>query len=357
MSRARAAPPRPAPRPPAPPRPTLLTSIVNFRTKEMALRAAEAALAAMEGIDGGIVVLDNDSGDGSAEWLRAQVAGRGWDAGGRVRVVESPCNGGFGAGHNAAMAAGLPNGRRPDHVYLLNSDAFPAPDAVRRLLDAMEADPGIGLAGSYIHGPGGEPHCTCFRFPSVAGEFESALGFGPVSRLLSRSVVAMPIPQETIELDWTAGASLMMRQDMLDAIGGFDEGFFLYFEETDLCRRARAAGWRVAYVRASEVEHIGSVSTGMKDWERIPSYYLDSRLRYFVKSHGAAYAAAATLAFAVGAVGGGLRDLVRPRPRRRAEHYARDMLSHHSRAAARGLTGRPGASSRARRDVEAAHRG
>ena len=322
--------------------PVLLTSILNFRTPDMTIRAIDAARTAMQGIAGGILVIDNDSGDGSLERLREHVAAQGWDADGRVRVIGSPRNGGFGAGHNIAIAAGLAGGTRPDFVYLLNSDAFPAPDAIRRLLDTMHADPGLGMAGSYIHGPDGEPHCTCFRFPSAAGEFEAALRLGVVSRLLAGSVVPMPIPESTIELDWTAGASLMMRQDMLDRIGGFDETFFLYYEETDLCRRARDAGWRIAYVRDSEVEHIGSVSTGMKAWGRIPSYFLESRLHYFTKTHGAAYAAGATLAYAAGAGLDGLRGLVQTRPRARAKGYVRDMLAHHSRAGARGLGRRLG---------------
>lgn len=337
--------------------PVLLTSILNFRTAEMTLRAIAAARTAMAGIDGEILVVDNDSGDGSFEWLRERVAAEGWDADGRVRVLASGHNGGFGAGHNVAMATGLSDGRRPDYVYLLNSDAFPAPDALHRLCDVMQADPGLGLAGSYIHGTDGAPHCTCFRFPSVAGEFESGLRLGIVSRLLAGSVVAMPIPETTIELDWTAGASLMMRQDMLDEVGGFDETFFLYFEETDLCRRARIAGWRVAYVRDSAVAHVGSASTGMKGWDRIPVYYLDSRLHYFVKNHGVAYATAATLAYAAGGTLDRLRNLVNPRPDRPVRHYLRDMLAHHSRAALRGLGRRLGVLPAAKRSVDAMPRG
>ena len=315
----------------------LLTSILNYRTPDMTLRAVAHALEAMEGLGGEILVVDNCSGDGSYEWLRDEVSARGWDADNRVRVLASPRNGGFGAGHNLAITTGLSDGSRPDYVYILNSDAFPAPDAIRRLHDTLEADPGIGMAGSYIHGSDGVPHNACFRFPSVAAEFENALRLGVVSRLLNRSIVALPVPEETTEVDWVSGASMILRREVLDQIGLFDETFFLYFEETDLCRRAREAGWRIAYVRESSVEHIGSVSTGMKGWERVPGYYLDSRLHYFVKSHGPLYATVATFAYTVGAVADNLRDLVNPRPNSRAKGYVRDMLVHHSRAAGRGL--------------------
>ncbi len=305
---------------------TVLTVILNWRTPDMTLAAARAAVTAMEGVAGAITIVDNDSGDGSEAALRA--ATLDWP---RVRVIQAGRNGGFGAGNNAGIRAGLPDGTRPDLVYLLNSDAIPAPAAIRTLRDHLAAHPATGFAGSYIHGPDGTPHRTAFRFPSVAGEFEAALRFGPVSRLLSRRVVAMPIPAATGRVDWLAGASLMMRQAVLDRIGLFDEGFFLYFEETELCHRAARAGWPTDYVLESRVGHIGGASTGSKRWTQVPGYWFDSRLRYFVKVHGRGTAALAT---AARVAGGGLwrlragltgRDAVDPPGMNRA------MLAHAAR--------------------------
>ncbi|MEN9851749.1 MAG: hypothetical protein RL128_1912 [Pseudomonadota bacterium] len=254
----------------------LLTVILNWRTPEMTLKAVEAALVALEGIEGALVVVDNASGDGSFERLTAEVAAKRWDLGPQqVRVLQSGHNGGFGAGNNFGIRAGLPDGSRPDYVYILNSDAFPAPGAIRALMEHLERHPATGFAGSFIHGPDGAPHRTAFRFPSILGEFEQNIRFGPVSRLLARHIVAQPLPQATVRVDWLAGASMMMRMDVLDRIGLFDETFFLYFEETDLCRRAARAGWPTDYVVESRVAHIGSVSTGMKTWGRIPQFWLD----------------------------------------------------------------------------------
>jgi hypothetical protein len=274
----------------------VLTVILNWRTAAMTLDACRAAMTAMEGVAGGIVIVDNDSGDGSFEAMRD--AARDWP---RVRVIQSGRNGGFGAGNNAGIRAGLPDGRA-DFVYLLNSDAFPAPDAIRILRDHLLAHPQTGFAGSFIHGTDGVPHLTAFRFPSVAGELEAALRLGPVSWLLADRIVAMPMPQATRRVDWLAGASLMMRMDVLDRIGLFDETFFLYFEETELCHRAARAGWPTDYVVESRVAHIGSASTGMKRWTRIPGFWLDSRLYYFTKVHGRGHAALATLARVTGGV-------------------------------------------------------
>jgi N-acetylglucosaminyl-diphospho-decaprenol L-rhamnosyltransferase len=300
----------------------VLTVILNWRTPAMTLDACRAALVAMEGVEGGIIIVDNDSGDGSFDQMQA--AARDWP---RVRVMQSGRNGGFGAGNNVGIRAGLPDDR-PDFVYLLNSDAFPAPDAIRVLRDHLLAHPGTGFAGSQIHGTDGAPHATAFRFPSIAGEFEGAVRFGPISRLLRNSIVALPMPPATRRVDWLAGASLMMRMDVLDRIGLFDETFFLYFEETELCHRAARAGWPTDYVVESRVAHIGSASTGMKRWTRIPGFWLDSRLYYFTKVHGRTYAALATLARVTGGALWRLRAAVQGRDLVDPPGLNRDMARH-----------------------------
>lgn len=319
--------------------PTVLTIILNWRSPAMSLEATAAAVRAMEGIAGAITLVDNDSGDGSEETLRAEVARRGW---GRVRVIQSGRNGGYGAGNNVGIRAGLPPDQfgtsRPDYVYVLNSDAFPAPDAIRILLDHLEARPEVGFAGSYIHGVDGTPHTTCFRFPSAWSEFEGAARTGPITRRLRRHVVPMEIPDSGVMwVDWLAGASLMMRRSVLDRIGLFDEGFFLYFEETDLLRRGMLAGAPTDYVRASEVAHVGSASSGMRGWDRVPGFWLDSRWRYFAKNHGTKGALAATLARVAGGLIWRTRRALSRAPLDEPDRFLRDLVAHDLRALARGL--------------------
>jgi N-acetylglucosaminyl-diphospho-decaprenol L-rhamnosyltransferase len=330
----------------------LLTVILNWRSAEMTLRAAEAALRALEGIDGALVIVDNNSGDGSFEVMSEVVAARGWDKGAQaVRVLQSGRNGGFGAGNNFGIRAGLPDGSKPDFVYILNSDAFPEPAAIQALLRHLQQHPATGFAGSFIYGDDGAPHRTAFRFPSAAGEFEAQIRFGPVSRLLADSIVARPIPQATGRVDWLAGASLMMRQAVLDQIGLFDETFFLYFEETDLCRRAALAGWPTDYVVESRVMHIGSASTGMRDWRRIPQFWLDSRLHYFVKNHGRRYACAATLAHLAGGALWRARLLIQRKDRGDPPFYLWDLTRHHLQAAAKVIFRRGAARAQTRPSV------
>jgi N-acetylglucosaminyl-diphospho-decaprenol L-rhamnosyltransferase len=305
--------------------PTILTVLLNFRTADMTLKALAAAVRETADLPGAITVVDNDSGDGSYEKIRDAVAASGWD---RVRVVASGHNGGFGAGNNVGIRLGLPDGSAPDFVYLLNSDAFPEPGSVQRLLDDMLAHPRCGFAGGYTFGEDGVFHNTAFRFPSILSEFEAGASTGPISHLLRKHVVVMPAPAQSTEADWLAGASLLIRREVLDQIGLFDERFFLYFEETDLCLRARRAGWVARYVRESRIMHIGSVSTGMKHWKRVPGFWFDSRLWYFTKNHGAPYAALATLAYLAGSAIHVVRRALGSQRTTAPEHFRRDLTSH-----------------------------
>lgn len=318
------------------PDPTVLTVILNYRTAAMTLDSVAAARRAMDGLAGGIVVVDNDSQDGSFETIRDHVAAEGWDADDRVRVIQSGDNIGFGGGNNVGMRAGLPGGSDPDYLYVLNSDAFPAPDAIRQLLDHLERTPETGFAGSYIHGPDGDTHLTTFRFPSIASEFEGAIRFGPVTRLLKHRRVPVDTPTETCPVDWLAGASVMMRRGVLDEIGTFDETFFLYFEETDLCLRAARAGHRTDFVPSSRVEHIGSVSTGMKTWTRVPGYWFDSRWHYFRKNHGVGYAALATLAHLTGGTLNAIRCRLTGKDPGTPPGFLSELLAHDARALRHG---------------------
>lgn len=309
--------------------PRLLCVLLNYRTPQMTLRAAESAITDMSAIPNSeMVIVDNASGDGSFEILRETAEERGWTSESRVRVVASPVNGGFGAGNNVGMMSGMSDGSLPDFVYILNSDAFPDPGCIQTLLSFLQENPGVGLAGSHVRGDDDDPHCTLFRFPSIAGEFEGAARTGVFSRLFKDAIVPMEIPDHAIRVDWTAGASLMMRGDMLREIGGFDETFFLYFEETDLCLRAARAGWETWYVPESRVVHIGSVSTGMKTWSRMPRYWFDSRHYYFVKNHGRLYAAAALIARAAGVCIHQLRVALSGRPPQDPPRFLRDLIAH-----------------------------
>lgn len=304
----------------------LLAVLLNWRTADMTLRALDALVPEVRAIPTArICIVDNDSRDGSLETLRAGVTARGLDD--LVDVVDSGHNGGFGFGNNVGIRRGLAAGA--EFIYLLNSDAFPDDGALRELVSYLDAHPDFGIAGSYIHGVDGEPHETAFRFPTLLSEVDRGLRFGPVSRLLRDRVVAMDVPHTTIEVDWLAGASMLMRTSMVQDIGMFDETFFLYYEETDLCLRARRAGYKIAYVRSSSVAHIGSATTGMKDnKKRMPPYVFASRRHYFLKNHGRGYLWACNLAYVATSVTFRARRRLQGKPDPDRPRELADFLRH-----------------------------
>lgn len=311
----------------------LAVSILNYRTPELTLDAIQSTIDALLDLpdEWRILVVDNDSQDASEAKLTTTTRDKqaqqapGWE---RVEVHQTGRNGGFGAGNNFAIQYARERFDTLEYVYVLNSDAFPEKDAIRLLMAFLDTHPSYAFAGSYIYGTDGTPHATAFRFPSALGEFEGAIRFGPVSKLLKNFIVPLGVPSASCDVDWLAGASMLMRIKALDDVGLFDETFFLYFEETDLCLRAHRKGWRTRYVRESKVAHVGSASTGMGKWDRIPGYWLDSRKHYFKKNHGSGYFAVATALRAMGGAFCQLRCTLQGKKNLDPPRFIRDMLAH-----------------------------
>lgn len=307
---------------------SVCTIIVNYRSAELAVKATDAALAATARFDKApIFIVDNHSGDGSVEALERARITHGWPE--RVVVRDSGKNGGYGFGNNVGFRLGMSETPLPDFFYILNPDAFPDEDAVDELVQFASAHPDVGIMGSAARGVDGAPHCTAFRFPTVASELADACKLGVVSRALADRTV--PLGEELDErlVDWVGGMSVLIRRSVIERVGIFDEKYFLYFEETDLCQRARRAGFGVAYVPSSRVVHIGSAVTGLKDMSiPYPSFWYDSRRRYFRKHHGPRYLVAADAARLFGELVHRARLAVFPVERPRKPHFIRDFVHH-----------------------------
>jgi N-acetylglucosaminyl-diphospho-decaprenol L-rhamnosyltransferase len=294
----------------------VLVVIVNYRSAELTLRALASLAREREQPELALsaVVVENASGDA------AQLA-RGIEArfGDFARLVVSPVNGGFGAGNNLGLEAAHAAGARPRYVHFLNPDTEIKPGAVLALVRFLEGHPRAGVASGSFEHQDGTPWPIAFRFPSPAGELEAGCRLGVVSRLLRARAVPRTMGLAPEQIDWCSGASMMLRREVLETVGGFDAAFFLYFEEVDLCLRIKAAGWECWYVPESRVMHVRGQSTGVTVLEqaprRLPPYWFESRRRYFVKHHGSAYAALADAAFLIGNGIGALKDTLKRVPR------------------------------------------
>jgi N-acetylglucosaminyl-diphospho-decaprenol L-rhamnosyltransferase len=271
-----------------------LVVVVNFRTPRLTincLRSLDPELAAYPGSR--VIVVDNASGDGSFEDIQAAIAAQGWGA--WAEVIASPVNGGFAAGNNMAIRVARERGELPQLVWLVNPDAEVRPGALLALGAFMQAHPKAGIAGGSLENEQGQPWPYAFRFPSVWSEIDNGLRLGVISRWLARRSVVRPMGSEPQCVDWISGANFMIRSEVIDRVGLMDDQYFLYFEETDYCRRAQRFGWECWYVPHARVMHIAGQSTGISSPtegrpRRRPAYWFESRRRYFVKNHGRLYA-------------------------------------------------------------------
>ena len=226
--------------------PDLSIIIVNWNTREL-LRGCLASLPAATGsLVSEIIVVDNGSSDGSSAMVRDAFPG--------VRLEEPGKNLGFARANNRAIE--LTTGRA---VLLLNPDTVCPPDSLARLLAAADARPGCGGVGPLLIDTGGAPTITCGNFPSLRHHLARPLAQLPLGRRWERWVKFTHIPRRDEPdhpVDYVAGACLLIPRAALESVGLLDERFFLYFEETDWCRRAWQAGRPIILCNTVEVVHL-----------------------------------------------------------------------------------------------------
>ena len=314
--------------------------IVNYRTGRLVVDCLASLASQVADLRGGrVIVVDNDSRDDSLDVLRAAVDARAWSA--WVEVLALPRNGGFAYGNNAAIARAREISTAFHSVILLNPDTLARAGVVALLTAHLDAHPQAGIAGAAIESDGGEREVSAHVMPSPLGELEGAAELGVLSRLLARHVVS-PQPRDVAHAcEWVSGACMAIRREVLDAVGPFDENFFLYFEEVDFCRRAARAGWTCWFVADARVVHFEGAATGIKNARRrLPAYWFDSRRRFFLKSYGAPGLLAADVLRCLGRASLLLRRALGLGGRRNAEREplgaTRDLIASDVRALWRG---------------------
>jgi GT2 family glycosyltransferase len=278
----------------------LLIVVVNYRTADLTVDCLRSLRPEVEGEPGvRVAVVDNSSGDGSADHLAAAVAENGW--GGWVTHLPLDHNGGFAAGNNAAIRPALASADPPRYVWMLNPDTLVRPGVVRAVLSFLDARPDVGLVGTRVENPDGTVQSSWFPFPSPLVEFEQTVRLRAVSRLLHGRVWSLEPPAERAPVDWVSGASLVIRREVFDAVGLLDERYFMYFEEVDLCLRAARAGWPCWYLPTACVAHLAGQSSGVSNpnepRKRRPPYWFAARRRYYLTNHGQLRMALADIAW------------------------------------------------------------
>jgi len=247
------------------------TIVVSYNVRDPLL----GCLGSLEEIpDSEVIVVDNDSSDGSVAAVRSQFP--------RVQIVEMGSNAGFAAAVNAGVRLS-----KGDNILLLNPDTLLPQDALSGMLKALDFDPDAGAIG--------------FRQTDEHGQFQLAFGWRPgwvgesFRKQVQHSIDSGGGPlarwvdgraQVRRAVTWVSGSVLLVRRSAFDAVGGFDEEFFLYFEDIDFCLRLNAAGFRIDYDPAITVIHLRGASA-KKASEIVERAYRASQLYFWRKHNGA----------------------------------------------------------------------
>ncbi len=277
--------------------PALSVIVVTFNGMPWVERCLESVAGAGE-----VIVVDHGSTDGTLDLVRDRFP--------QARLIEQE-NRGMGGGNNAGMRVAV--GR---YFLLLNSDAWIVDNALQELVEFADAHPEAAVIGPRLRNVDGSLQRSVRGFPTLwrlATEYLFLRKLAPRTDALN-ALYGGGFDHESVrEVDWLYGACLLVRREAADAVGLFDEDFFMFSEEVDWCYRFRAAGWKVLFDPGAEVVHVGGASHGGRMYRE----NVRGHLRFFAKHHGMAQAERARRLLLLG-----VRLRARLFPRTRREGYA-----------------------------------
>lgn len=257
--------------------------VVTYRTGET-VRGAVVPLIGKDFVR--VIVVDNSSGDSTLDILSTLP----------VETIALDENGGFAHGCNVGAAAGS-----APYVLFLNPDARIEPESVQMLVEAMEADAGIGATAPRIFEPDGSPDYSLRRFPRLRSTYAQALFLHrlfPDAAWVDEVIREPSVYERPGPVEWVSGACFLVRRTVLDELGGLDESFFHYSEDIDLCARVWQAGYEVRYVPDAVAVHEGGASAPRT---RLLAILAASRIRYSAKHDSPPVALAVRASVALGA--------------------------------------------------------
>ncbi|VXD10993.1 glycosyltransferase family 2 protein [Planktothrix paucivesiculata] len=257
--------------------------IINYRTPQLVIDCLKSLENQVELEHDRVIIVDNASGDNSVELLQQTIIDNQWFS--WVKLLASPVNGGFSAGNNLGMKA-----IEAEAYLLLNSDTIVRQGAISSLLHAWKTHPEAGIISPRLEWPDGTPQISCFRYHSPISQLIDAAATGPITKLFQQYDVPIAVSNTPFEPEWTSFACVLIRQQVIQQIGLMDEGYFMYFDDVDYCRRVHQAGWQILHWPEARVVHLrggsGSVKADMAAQRRPRPYLYASRSRYFAKFYG-----------------------------------------------------------------------
>jgi N-acetylglucosaminyl-diphospho-decaprenol L-rhamnosyltransferase len=296
--------------------------IINYRTPQLVIDCLKSLENQLKVGDDQVIIVDNASGDNSVELLQQTITDHHWFS--WVKLLPSPVNGGFSAGNNLGIKA-----IEADAYLLLNSDTIVRPGAISSLLHAWKTHPEAGLISPRLEWPDSTPQISCFRYHSPLSQLIDAAATGPVTKLFQQYDVPMEVSNTPFEPEWTSFACVLIRREVIQQIGFMDEGYFMYFDDVDYCRRVHEAGWQILHWPEARVVHLrggsGSVKADMAARRRPRPYLYGSRSRYFAKFYGIVGLWLTNLLWLVGRSLSWVRELIGNKKPHTCEFQAQDI--------------------------------
>jgi N-acetylglucosaminyl-diphospho-decaprenol L-rhamnosyltransferase len=229
-----------------------------------------------------LVVIVENGASGSVEGALAELLTA--TPGAPVRVVRPGRNLGFGAGVNRGLAA-LSGDPAPEWVLVANPDLVVHPGALTAMRAALEANPAWAIVGPRIYTETGGVYPSVRTFPSFSDAAGHALlaQFNPENPFTRRYNPGTPEGDVVTRAGWVSGSCFLARRNALEELGGFDEAYFMYLEDTDLCWRAHQAGWGVGFAGTAAVTHVQGVSTARHPYKMMMAHHR-SALRFTMRT-------------------------------------------------------------------------
>ncbi len=256
--------------------------IVSYNTKEILKKCLQLLYNDIGNINTEILIIDNASHDGSPDMIEQDFP--------NVRLIRCEKNYGFGKANNIAMKEA-----KGDYFLLLNSDAYVKPGVIDSTLDYMKNNSDVGILGVKLVDKEGNLQPSARHFPSSFSKFIVLAGISkhfPHSRLLGGPDYSWWDHSSIKNVDWVVGAYFMIRKDVAEQVGYFDERYFLYYEETDFCLQVKRKGYKVIFYPYAEVIHLGGESSKKTDkrvseaGKQITSIRVDSEQKFHWKNFG-----------------------------------------------------------------------
>jgi len=288
----------------------VLVVIINYKTPELVCQAVLSVIPQLSHNDK-ICIVDNFSNDDSVDYLAKFIEDYGFNS--QVDLIFSPTNGGFSAGNNIGI-----NLLEAKYYLLLNSDAYLKDAALSQLVIAMDESNSIGIVAPQLMWEDGRQQTSCFYNLTPLNSFIISSKTGFISRFLKvfgLYEVAIPLKEHgAVRPQWLSFACVLLRGEMIKDIGLMDDGYFMYREDNDYCRRAVQAGWKLKYCHSAKVVHLNQGDSNQKVIKRLPKYYFESRSRYFIKYYGRSGLFIANINWSLGRIISLARETIERKP-------------------------------------------